>query len=178
MRTMTLVCMFASTSSLPVATRKSSMNGFCVYKILFNSSSIVTSVNKSCRPLNPILSKHCAVNYECSVSQINLKVLNGCGLSYYCRNCDLADTLRLRYKYNKFCIHFVSVVLVALRCNFTVKTSLHVKHHIKDSKAHVLESDIVMICIILSHSIVIFLLNFLQVKVSGPCLYEKTGQKG
>lgn len=92
MHTMTLVCMFASTSSLPVATRKSSMNGSCAYKILFNSSSIVTTVNKSCRPLSPTLGEHCTVNYECSVSQINLKVLKVCGLSYYCRKCDLADT--------------------------------------------------------------------------------------
>ena len=53
MCTMTHVFMFASTSSLPVATRKSSVYGSRTQKILSNSCLILTTVIRSCTSPTP-----------------------------------------------------------------------------------------------------------------------------
>ena len=120
MCTMTHVFMFASTSSLPVATRKSSVYGSRTQKILSNSCPILTTVIRSCTSPTPTYTcKLCCQSQAFCFPNTFILVLNGCGVSYYCRNCDVADYLWLKYMCNIFllprtlnCIPFTEAILV------------------------------------------------------------------
>ena len=121
MCTMTHVFMFASTSSLPVATRKSSVYGSCTQNILSNSCRILTTVIRSCTSPTPTYTCKlcCQSQVFCFPNTfISLKWVLVC-LIIINRNCDVADYLGLKYMCNKFllprtlnCIPFAEAILV------------------------------------------------------------------